>query len=201
MKYSKRIVVFGLLSATLLTGACTQKNKDTKPEVKTEVPTIKTGLKIAYYNMDSLKTGYSYYAHIDSSVTAKQLAFQKELQKRQMNLQSYADVNGQKADKGLLSAFEIQKVQEEIQRRQQSLYEYQQVEGDKIDRMSAEQIEVLSNRIHDAAEKYCKEKKIDMLMMQAVGSGITYIDSSMNVTDDFIDYLNQYQKNLEKGLK
>lgn len=199
----KKIVFICLVATSISLVSC--KGKSNKNEAKTDVelnvPTVKTGLKIAYYDMDSLKTGYHYYAEIDSVVTAKQLAFQKELQKRQMSLQNYADVNGEKADKGLLSAFEIQKVQEELQRRQQALYEYQQIEGDKIDRMSGEQIEVLSNRIHDAAEKYCKENGIDMLMMQGVGSGITYIDKSMDATTSFIDYLNKYQEELTKDLK
>lgn len=187
------IVAFGLT-------AC--KDKKTKEDANTNhVPVVKTdGLKIAFYIQDSLKTGYKYYAQLDSSVKVKQLAFQKELQKRQSSLQNYAASNEEKANKGLLSAFDIQKVQEEIQQRQQALYQYQETEGAKLEQETADHLEVLSKRIEDASKKFCQENGIDILMMQGIGSGLTYITEKMDVTKAFIDYLNKYQADLDKSV-
>lgn len=185
-----------------IAGLTSCKNKKTTPEANTNhVPVVKTdGLKIAYYIQDSLKTGFKYYAELDSAVKVKQLAFQRELQKRQSSLQNYAADNEDKANKGLLSAFDIQKVQEEIQRRQQALYQYQETEGAKLEQETTEHLDVLSKRIEDASKKFCQANGIDILMMQGMGSGLTYITEKMDVTKAFIEYLNKYQADLDKSI-
>lgn len=176
------------------------KKEDTSVKKEVNVPVYKDGIKIAYYIQDSLKTKYHYYSTLDSIVKNKQLSFQRELEKRQTSLQNYINDNDAKANKGLLSAFDIQKVQEEIQRRQQNLYQYQQNEGAKIENETNDHLEVLTNRIDDAAKQFCKEKNIDVLMMQGLGSGLTYISEDMDVTDAFTDFLNEYQRKLDEGI-
>ncbi len=185
---------------SILFMSCNQKLK--AEDVNTNnVPVVNTdGLKIAYYVQDSLKTGYKYYTELDSIVKIKQLNFQKELQKRESALQNYAAANEEKANSGLLSAFDIQKVQEEIQRRQQSYMQYQETEGAKLDQETGQHLEVLSNRINDAAKKFCKENNIDILLMQGMGAGLTYITEKMDVTKAFVQYLNKYQEQLDKEI-
>ncbi len=189
-----------LATISFLTVSC--KDKKATPEVSTaNVPVVNAdGLKIAYYVQDSLKTGYKFYAELDSSVKAKQLTFQKEMQRRESALQNYVASNEEKANKGLLSAFDIQKVQEEIQRRQQEYMRFQETEAAKLENETTQHLEVLSNRINDAAEKFSKENGIDILMMQGMGSGLTYITSKMDVTQAFIAYLNKYQAQLDKEI-
>lgn len=196
----KLIILIPFLALSLV--ACNSKKEQKAAKNLAEnVPVSNMkGLKIAYYIQDSLKTGYKYYAHIDSTVKVKQLAFQRELEKRQAALQNYAASNQEKYEKGLLSAFDVQKVQEEAQRRQDAFLQYQQTEGQKIDQQTQDYLNVLTNRIDDAAKKYCKEKGINILMMHGSGSGLTYIDSTMDVTDDFINYLNEYQAELDKSI-
>lgn len=192
---------FVLFVLTIGLTACKSKENKHEQADTSHVPVVKTdGLKIAYYVQDSLKAGYTYYAQLDSSVKKKQLAFQKELQKKQSALQNYAAANEDKANKGLLSAFDIQKVQEEIQRKQQDLYQYQETEGARLEQETAEHLEVLSKRIDDASKKFCQENGIDILMMQGVGSGLTYITEKMDVTKAFVEYLNKYQQDLDKGI-
>ncbi len=185
---------------SILFMSCNQKPK-TEDLNTNNVPVVNTdGLKIAYYVQDSLKTGYKYYTELDSIVKIKQLNFQKELQKRESALQNYAAANEEKANSGLLSAFDIQKVQEEIQRRQQSYMQYQETEGAKLDQETGQHLEVLSNRINDAAKKFCKENNIDILLMQGMGAGLTYITEKMDVTKAFVQYLNKYQEQLDKEI-
>lgn len=190
-----------LLSITsFLLISCTQKQKTAEASTD-NVPVVNTdGMKIAYYVQDSLKSGYSYYAELDSIVKIKQLNYQKELQKRESALQNYAAANEEKASAGLLSAFDIQKVQEEIQRRQQSYMQYQETEGARLEQETGQHLEVLSNRISDAAKKFCKENNIDILLMQGMGAGVTYISEKMDVTNAFVQYLNKYQAQLDKEI-
>lgn len=198
----KRILFILSISTLVLVGCKDKKNKTVEPEVNAkDLPALNAdGLKIAYYVHDSLKTGYKYYAEIDSLVKNKQLAFQKELQKRESSLQNYVASNEEKANSGLLSAFDIQKVQEEIQRRQQAYFQYQETEGMKIEQETAQYLEVLTNRIEDAAKKFSIENNIDILMMQGFGSGLTYINGQMDATKAFVQFLNKYQEEFDKDL-
>ncbi|HRO77080.1 MAG TPA: OmpH family outer membrane protein, partial [Crocinitomicaceae bacterium] len=86
------------------------------------------------------------------------------------------------------------------QRRQQEYMRFQETEAAKLENETTQHLEVLSNRINDAAEKFSKENGIDILMMQGMGSGLTYITSKMDVTQAFIAYLNKYQAQLDKEI-
>ena len=194
----KLTLLLSIVSILLISCKQKQKTEDLNTD---NVPVVATdGIKIAYYVQDSLKSGYKYYTELDSIVKIKQLNFQKELQKRESALQNYAAANEEKANSGLLSAFDIQKVQEEIQRRQQSYMQYQETEGAKLDQETGQHLEVLSNRINDAAKKFCKENNIDILLMQGMGAGVTYITEKMDVTKAFVQYLNKYQEQLDKEI-
>lgn len=186
---------------TILLVSCASKDKVKTENTTANVPVVRTeGLKIAYYYQDSLKTGYTYYGEIDSSVKAQQLNFQKELQKRESSLRSFIASNEEKANKGLLSGFDIQKVQEEAQRRQQAYLQFQETEGMKLEKETSEHLEVLTNRINDAAKKFSQENGIDILLMHGLGSGLTYVNDQMDVTKAFMDYLNKYQEELDKEI-
>ncbi len=50
-------------------------------------------------------------------------------------------------------------------------------------------------------EKYSEENGIDIFMIHAEGGQINYINSSMDVTKEFTNYLNEQQKALEKDIK
>lgn len=181
----------------LLSCGGNKENKNTTPNV----PTIKNSIKIAYYIQDSLKTGYDYYREVDSTTKIKQDKFQNQLEQKQRWLQNYVMENEQRAKSGQLSAIEIQSIQQEAQRKEQELYQFQQTEGSKLENETVEILEVLSKRVEAAGKKYCKEHGIQLLLVHGTGGQINFIDPSMNVTKEFIAYLNQHQAEIEKDLK
>lgn len=187
--------ILGLALLALLS-ACGGKEKE-KENTTPNVPVIKNGLKIAFYVQDSLKTGFDYYREMDSSTKIKQTKFQNELEKRQRSLQDYVMKNENLAKSGQLSQLEIQNVQMEAQRREQALYQYQQTEGSKIEEETVEILEVLTKRIEAAGKDYCKKHNIDLLLIHGPGGQINYINESMDVTKEFIAYLNEHQSEIE----
>lgn len=193
----KSILFTAALAAVL--AACGQKETE-KENTTPDVPVIKNGLKIAYYVQDSLKNGFDYYREQDSITKVKQTKFQKELEKRQRSLQQYIVKNDERAKSGQLSAYEIQSIQQEAQRREQELYQYQQTQGVKIEEETVEILEVLTKRIEAAGKKYCEKHKIDVLLIHGAGGQINFINSSMDVTKEFIAYLNQHQSEIESDL-
>lgn len=186
------------LTITLAIAACGGKEK---ADTTANVPTIKNGLKIAYYVQDSLKTGFSYYSEMDSVTKVKQTKFQAELQKRQMALQKYVMENENLAKGGLLSDQQIASVQQEAQRREQALYQYQQTEGTRLEEETVKILDVLTKRVEAAGKKYCEDNKIDLLLIHGAGGQINYVNTSMNVTKEFIAYLNQTQEDIDSTVE
>jgi len=191
----KKIIVIALGMA-LTTLSCSEKKSekvviDTKPTV----PVIReNGLKIAYYNQDSLKNGFAFYKKMDNLVKNKQIQFQKQLEKKQMDLQSYLVANDELAKKGQLSDLQLQTVQAEAQRREQEIYAFQQNQGGSIEKQTLELMDKIYKKIEEASKKYCEMHNIDMLLVQASGSQFNYINPTMNVTKEFIGFLNQEEK-------
>jgi Skp family chaperone for outer membrane proteins len=196
----QKIFFFSFLAVTIF--SCSDKKSKDKSENKaSNVPVVRTdGLKIAYYVQDSLMTGFLYYKEMDSVMKIKQTAFQAELSKKEKSLRDYITINDDKARSGQLSAFEIQNIQQEAQRREQSLYQYQQNEGGKLEQETLDLLEAIGKKIEAAAEKFSLENSIDILLIYGKGGQINYVNPSMNVTSDFINYLNEYQSEIEKNI-
>jgi outer membrane protein len=187
-------------AVTFAATACGSKTKK-EENTKADVPVVRTdGLKIAYYNQDTLATKFTYYTEMDSLVKSKQLKFQAELGRKEKALRDFLTTNDAKAKSGELSAFEIQSIQQEAQRREQALYAYQETEGTKIQQETSELLEVIGKKIEVAGKKYCKENNIDVLLIQAKGGQINYINEAMDVTKEFTAYLNQHQSDIESDM-
>ena len=185
-------------SVSLILFSCNDKKK---PEANTtpNVPTVRTdGLKIAFYNQDSLAKNFRYYVEMDSLMKSKQVKFQSELQRRESALRGYVSTNEERAKSGSLSGFEIQSIQEEAGRRQQTLMQYQETEGMKLEKETSELLNVISKKIEEAGKKYSQKHGIDLLMMHGAGGQFTYVNPQMDVTTQFIEYLNQHQAEMKQ---
>jgi hypothetical protein len=50
-------------------------------------------------------------------------------------------------------------------------------------------------------KKYCEKHQIDLLLMHGAGGQINFINPSMDVTSEFVNFLNENQAQIEKELK
>ena len=193
-----------LVSSTLILFlfACGAENnkekKDTKPKI--EVRNTK-GLKIAYYSNDSIKEKFEYYKREDDAVTKKQKSFQTELEKRSKEYESFVQRKDQEARNGLLSENEIMLAQQKAQQMQAVIMQYQQTQGAKIEEETIKKLESINKKIEVLGKKYCELHGIDILYIHGAGGQLNYIDPSMDVTTEFINFLNENQDQIEKDLK
>lgn len=188
------------VSVSLILFSCGDKKK-TETDTTPNVPTVRAdGLKIAFYNQDSLTKHFKYYVEMDSLMKSKQLKFQNELQKKESALRGYIATNEERAKSGALSGFEIQSIQEEAGRRQQALMQYQETEGMKLEKETGELLSVISKKIEEAGKKYSQKHGLDILMMHGAGGQFVYVNSQMDVTKEFIEYLNQHQSEIEEDM-
>lgn len=190
-----------LFSLVILLVACGEKDKiksDSKPKIEAR---NLDGLKIAYYSNDSIKEYFEYYKREDAAVTKKQKAFQAEIDKRTSELQNYVQRKDQEARSGLLSQNEIGMAQQKAQQMESNIMQYQQAEGAKLEAETVKKLEEISNKIEVLGKKYCEIHQIDILFMHGKGGQLNYISETMDVTKEFIQFLNENQKEIEKDLK
>ncbi len=187
-----------LIGIATLVASCNSAEKKDKKETTTNVESQNSGdLKIAYYNLDSLKTMYTYYKEQDSMLVVKGKSFQSELSRREKSLQGYISSKDAQAQQGLLSQNDIAVIQQTIQQKQNALMTYQQNEGGKLENETMNILETIGNRLDTYGKKFSEENGIDILMVYSKGGQINYISSAMDVTESFTNFLNEQSSDLE----
>ena len=198
--------IYVCLMATLILAACSEKEKSgAETETKKEntipdVPVVKTGFKIGWYSVDSLNKGYKRFKEVEKQQRARQKSFESQLEAKQKSLEQYVLTNEDRAKSGQLSENQIMMVQQEVQTRQSALYQFQQTEGAKLEKDITDQLTILDNRVQAAGKKYCEKHGIDLLLAHGKGGQINYIQPSMDVTKEFVAYLNEYQEEIDRDL-
>jgi outer membrane protein len=189
-----------ILLAPFLMISCTSK-KPKESSVPKVVAHDSKGLTIVYYSNDSIKSNFLYYKEQDAIVTKKQQVFQAELERRTNELKGYIQRNSEKERSGLLSQNEVVQIQQKAQQMEQAVMQYQQVEGAKLEEETMKKLEEISKKIEALGKKYCELHHIDLMMIHGEGGQINYINPSMDVTKEFINFLNENQKSIEKDIK
>lgn len=185
--------------ASFLLLSCSEQNNS--KDIKVQSPKVEArnagDLKIAFYNQDSMKLHFDYYKKEDSIVTKKQMAFQKELEKRRKQMEDYYMSYVNKAQNNLLSQVEAEAYQRNLQNQEAELMKYQESEGVKLETETVAKLEGISAKIEQFSKSFCEENNIDILLIQSKGGQFNYISPEMDVTSGFVEYLNTKQAEIE----
>ncbi len=202
MMFKLSLATIALAGLTLASCGGEKKEKETTKNVTPKVQSYKMdGLKIAYYDQDSLKVQFDYYRIQDSIVTKKQMAFQKEIERQTKDLQDYVTRNESRARSGMLSQNEVMQIQQTAQQKEQGIMQYQQQEGSKLEKETMNKLESIGKKIEIFSKEFCEENNIDILLVHAKGGQFNYINPKMDVTKEFTAFLNKSQEKIQKDLK
>ena len=193
------IVSASILGISLFT-SCGEKpapKKDTTPKVAVR---SLGGLKIAYYSNDRIKANFAYFVKEEGIIKKKQKAFETEVERRTKAYEAFITKKDAEARGGLLSQNEIAQVQQRAQEMQNQIMQYQQTEGAKIEELAMKSLETVNKKIEALGKKYCEKHQIDILLMHGAGGQINYINDRMDVTTEFVNFLNENQAQIEKEL-
>jgi Skp family chaperone for outer membrane proteins len=195
--------LFCIALVALTLGTFTTSCSDDKPKKEVEAPVVPTvdpqGLKMAFYESDSLNEKFTYLKQQDSIMKKKQEKFEKEIMGRQRSLEQNYNTLVVNQQKMLMSAADLEKMKMNLERQQMSLQNYQQTEGGKLQEEAIEMQTVLQNKVTEFAKRYCEKYKLDMLIMHAPGGQFTYHNPKMDVTKSFIEFVNAEQAKMEKS--
>src|SRR5690554_6014915 len=206
MKRFFSIAILGL-SSTLFIASCNNSNNAASEEevVKTvdkkQMGDGATGIAMAFYYQDSIATQFRFYREVDSMLKAKELDFQKELERRIRAYQAYeADIQ-KRMERNEITGYQIEEIQQTALQKQQAIQSFEQQRGGEIQREIMQYQMALMNKISEAGKEFSNNKNIDLLFFYQKGGQITFINNAYDVTADFIDYLNKREDELKIGFE
>lgn len=185
------VIVFGALMLV----ACSGKKEKTN-SAGGEAP--EGGMKIAFYVSDSVAKNYEYFTMRQKELMDKQASLEKKLMAIQESggqLQNRL-ISGQ--SQGLLSEIQINALQRQIQGKSNEMMQLQQTEGAELEKMNYELTLEIVSSLEKYAKEYAEKNGYTAIVNYVQGGQIMYIDPSLDITEDFTDYLNE-RTNSVKG--
>jgi Skp family chaperone for outer membrane proteins len=194
-----KLLVFAAMASLTIIG-CSEKKPAQSTTPSVEKRDMK-GLKIAYYNSDSLKEKFVFFKEQDSLMNAKQKAYEGEMQRKQGEFEAFITKNEGLMKQGLLSENEQVALSQKAQAMQKQIADYQQNQGQALEKEAIDKMTVIGNKVEKFAKEFSQKNKIDVLLIHGKGGQIGFIESSMDVTKEFVNYLNEKQAEIAKDLK
>lgn len=160
-----------------------------------------SGVVIAYYIQDSISQGFNFYRKIDSILKAKEKEFEVSLRGKYEGYQKFEVSVRKKMEAGEITGFQLDELQREAAAKQESIANYERQRGGELQKESMEYTTVLMNKISEAGREFSEENGIDLLFFYQKGGQITYISEAMDITKQFINFLNKREDELMSSFK
>jgi outer membrane protein len=193
----------GCIALTLLSACSSETDKSKEADspkdtvIKTEVTSANAGdLTIGYYELERLATDFDFMRKADEQLTAEGQSIQDELIYWQRELETNYTKLNEGMNKGILTSTEQQALGKKVERAQQNLTNIQQNKAMKFQEKQADFNMKLEAKVLAYSEDFAKANGLKVLFARGPGSGISYIDGAFDMTDEFIEYMNARQKEL-----
>lgn len=184
-----------LLSFILITGivlaACGGNKKGTEDNQSAiETPVFRDGLKIGYYNQDTLNEQYKLIDAINKEMEGQLRQMSSGFEAKVKNFENWARGYEDKIKNNLLISSEIQKFQEQFQQRQMELAQEEQNLQMRMQQIQNDNLMKAFNRIEDFTRRYAEENGYNLILQYAKGGQVMYISPDMDITADILKGLN-----------
>ncbi len=183
-------MILGLATAvsTMFISGCS--NNGSKTEESTVEKTAIAAGSIVYFDLDTVLDEYDMANDLRSEVETKVNAIQKDVNRRQKNLENAVNDFNNKLNKGLMTSAVAAEQQQRLQQQDANFQQFAQQKQAEI----MEEQQVMMNQIADAIktfiEEYNAEKKYSMILSNQAGVPVIAGDASLNITDEIIAGLN-----------
>ena len=157
-----------------------------------------TGMKIAYVEVDSLMTQYTFAKDYSVTLEKKSNNARNTLTQKGNALQAAVNNFQQKLNNnGFQSREQAASVQNAIQRQQNDLQTLQARLETELANETQKFNEALRDSLNNFLASYNKDKKYDLILSKA-GDNILFADRKYDITKDIINGLNKDDKKAEK---
>ena len=156
------------------------------------------GIKIAYVEVDSLMTQYTFAKDYSVTLEKKSNNARNTLTQKSNELQAAVNNFQQKLqNNGFQSREQAQSVQSGIERRQRDLQELQARLENELANETQKFNEALRDSLNNFLASYNKDKQYDLILSKA-GDNILFADRKFDITKDIINGLNKRYKSTAK---
>lgn len=153
--------------------------------------------KVAYVEIDSIMSQYTYWKDVTKIIKAKEANIQRTLAGKQKAIQAAAANFQQNVQANKYTQVQAQQIQASIQKQAQDADALQQRLGAEYQNEVAKYNKALSDSVHNYLKEYNKDKKFAIILAKS-GDNILYADPAYNITDDVIKGMNQAYKGMKK---
>jgi len=189
--------VFSALAVALTMTSC--NNASPKMDDQPVAAASGEGLKIAYVEVDSLMTQYTFAKDYTVTLEKKSNNARNTLNQKGAALQAAVNNFQQKLNNnGFQSREQAEGVQAAIQRQQNDLQQLQARLENELASETAKFNQALRDSLNNFLEAYNKDKKYDLILSKA-GDNILYATKKYDITQDIINGLNKRYKPNKKA--
>lgn len=153
--------------------------------------------KVAYVEIDSIMSQYTYWKDVTKIIKAKEANIQRTLAGKQKAIQAAAANFQQNVQANKYTQIQAQQIQASIQKQAQDADALQQRLGAEYQNEVAKYNKALSDSVYNYLKEYNKDKKFAIILAKS-GDNILYADPAYNITDDVIKGMNQAYKGMKK---
>ena len=188
------------LAATALMSCNNQPQKnDSKAQETTQTGAQAPagGQQIAYVEIDSIMSQYTYWKDVTKIMKAKEANISKTLNGKQQQLQQAAANFQQNVQANKYTQQQAEQIQASIQKQAQDAEGLQQRLGAEYQKEVTKYNKALADSVHNFLAQYNKDKKYTMILAKS-GDNILYADKSLDITSEVIKGLNKAYKGMKK---
>ncbi len=181
--------IIGLMALASFTGCkTTTENKETKEEAA-EVTAVAGS--IVYFDLDRVLDAYDMANDKRSEVEAKVASIQKEVNRRQKNLENGIADFQNKINKGLMTSATAQAQQQKLAEQEQAFQQFAQQKQAEIMEEQQVMMNIIADAIKTYVEAYNQEKGFAMILTNQASVPVIVADPALDITSDIISGLNK----------
>ncbi|WP_314662364.1 OmpH family outer membrane protein [Prevotella aurantiaca] len=172
---------------------------DTKETKKPAAATATSSSQenIAYVEIDSIMSQYTYWKEVTKILEAKEKNIQKTLAGKQQALQQAAANFQRNIQANKYTQEQAQQIQAGIQKQAADAESLQQRLGAEYQKEVSNYNKALSDSVHNYLKSFNKDKKYVMILAKS-GDNILYADEACNITSDVVKGMNKAYTGMKK---
>lgn len=181
-----KILVAAIVSVAVLAACATNSGKKSDGG--------SPSLKIAFYVKDSVATHYTYFKKSQEEIESMEEKVGAKVNVLQQEYAKYANEYQSKMQQGLLSKNGEGFYQKKIQDIQLEMTSLEQTEGAELNKKAEKFQTELLDKLDKYGKEYAEENGYNLILAKEKMGSILYGDESMDITMDFIEYMNKQDK-------
>jgi outer membrane protein len=198
MKRINYLLRGGLTFAVILLLASCNGKKSTN-DVEKDAPRISGSLRIAYVDVDTLLSKYSYAIDLNDMMMKKEENIRATLNEQARDLQQEgAEFQRKVQNNAFVSQDRAQQENARLQKKQQDLQELQNRLTNELQSENQKNSLQLRDSINHFLKEYNKKHHYDMIFSNSGFDNLLYANQSFNITKDIVEGLNSRYKAKKK---